>query len=121
MRKSHILIITLALLSLSAAAFAADNTAGVVNINTADAAQLALLPGVGAKAAQQIVDYRTQNGDFQKPTDLMQVKGFGDKRFERISPYIAVSGKTTLTTKVKSPRKPKAKSAASQPSNTASE
>ena len=120
MRKSHILIVTLVLLSLSTAVFAADN-AGVVNINTADAAQLALLPGVGAKAAQQIVDYRTQHGEFQKPTDLMQVKGFGDKRFERLSAYITVSGKTTLTAKVKSPRKPKAKSAAQKPSNTASE
>jgi len=42
----------------------------------------------------------------------MQVKGFGDKRFERLNAYITVSGKTTLTSKVKSPRKPKAKSAA---------
>jgi hypothetical protein len=51
----------------------------------------------------------------------MQVKGFGDKRFERLSPYISVSGKTTLTSKVKSPRKPRAKAAAQKPSNTASE
>ena len=126
MRKSlKIMVLTLIVAALAVPSFAgeqsAPSSAGVVNINTADAAQLALLPGVGAKAAQQIVDYRTQHGEFQKPTDLMQVKGFGDKRFEKLSAYITVSGKTTLSSKVKSPRKPKAKSAAQMPSNTASE
>lgn len=116
MRKSHFIALALVVISICGAAFGADaeNTAGVVNINTADAAQLALLPGVGAKAAQRIIDYRKEHGEFQKPTDLMQVKGFGDKSFERISPYIAVTGKTTLTAKVRSPR-------AKKPTNTASE
>lgn len=117
MRKSHIFFtLVLVVLAICGNAFAADDvsSAGVVNINTADATQLALLPGVGAKAAQRIIDYRTEHGDFQKPTDLMQVKGFGDKSFERLSPYISVSGKTTLTAKVRSPRR-------SKPTNTASE
>ena len=122
MRKSPILALALVVISLCGAAYAADaEPKGVVNINTADVTQLALLPGVGAKAAQLIVDYRTEHGAFAKATDLMQVKGFGDKRFERISPYISVDGKTTLTSKVKSPRKPRAKAAGSKPSNTASE
>ena len=122
MRKSPILALALVVISLCGTAFAADaDQKGVVNINTADATQLALLPGVGAKAAQLIVDYRTEHGAFAKATDLMQVKGFGDKRFERLSPYISVDGKTTLTAKVKSPRKPRAKAAGSKPTNTASE
>ena len=123
MRKSHLFTAALVILSICGSAFAADaeNTAGVVNINTADAAQLALLPGVGAAAAQRIVDYRKEHGEFQKPTDLMQVRGIGDKSFERLSPYISVSGKTTLTSKVRSPRKPRAKAAAQKPSTTASE
>ena len=114
MRKSHILV-ALALISLCASVFAADaeKPAGVVNINTADATQLALLPRVGASAAERIVQYRTEHGPFAKPTDLMQVKGFGEKSFERLRAYIVVDGKTTLTTKVKSPGKKK-------PSNTAS-
>ncbi len=123
MRKSpHILFIAIALFSLCAAAFADDVPAasGVVNINTADAAQLALLPRVGASAAERIVQYRTEHGPFAKATDLMQVKGFGEKSFERLRPYIAVDGKTTLTAKVKSPGKPRAKSGRKQPSNTAS-
>jgi competence protein ComEA len=115
MRKSHILI-ALVLVSLCASVFAADAekpAAGVVNINTADAGQLALLPRVGASAAQRIVDYRTQHGPFAKPTDLMQVKGFGEKSFELLRAYIVVDGKTTLTAKVKSPGRKK-------PTNTAS-
>lgn len=125
MRKSHhILYIAIAILSLSMSAFAADaenGATGVVNINTADAAQLALLPGVGAKAAERIIAWRTEHGPFAKPTDLMQVKGIGDKSFERLSGYITVSGKTTLSSKVSSPRKPRVKSARQQPSSTASE
>ena len=127
MRKSHIIfLLTLIVASICAGAFAADAQsaapAGVVNINTADASQIAYLPRVGAKAAQRVVEYRTQNGPFHKTTDLMQVKGFGDKTFERISPYVTVEGKTTLTAKVHGPRKPRASKSAARhtPSTTAS-
>ena len=127
MRKSQ-LIATMILLiaSLTTAAFADEaasrsSVAGVVNINTADATQLAYLPGIGAKAAQRIVEYREQHGPFAKTTDLMQVKGIGDKSFERLSAYLVVEGKTTLSSNVESPRKPRAKSQRKQPANTASE
>ncbi len=126
MRKSLPLLITIFLIaSVSAAAFAADakanaNVAGVVNLNTADAAQLSLLPRVGLKAAQRIVDYRTEHGPFQKTTDIMQVKGFGDKSFERLSAYIVVEGKSTLTTKIRGPRKPRSSKASKSHPNTAS-
>ena len=120
MRKSHlILFIALFMLSLTSSAFAADtapSSAGVVNINTADVTQLSMLPRVGAKAAERVIAYREQNGPFKKTTDLMQVKGFGDKTFELVSPYIAVDGKTTLKAKVAGPKKPR-----KQPTNTASE
>ena len=121
MRKSLPILVTLFLIaSIGATAFAADQAApstGVVNINTASVAQLSLLPRVGAKAAQRIVDYRTAHGPFAKATDLMQVKGFGQKSFERLSPYITVDGKTTLATKIRSPRKPgSSKASQSHPS-----
>ena len=122
MRKSlHILVLTLIVAALATQAVAADSEpagagAGVVNINTADAAQLKLLPGVGDKAAQRIIEYRTQHGPFRKPTDLMQVKGFGAKTFDAVSAYIAVEGRTSLASKIKSPRQPRAK----KPSTTAS-
>jgi competence protein ComEA len=118
MRKSlPILILTLAVLSLSTTAMAdaapANAPAGVVNINTADVAQLELLPRVGAKAAERIVAYRKEHGAFKRTSDLMQVKGIGAKTFELLTPYLTVEGKTTLTTKVSSPRKRRAPKAAS--------
>jgi competence protein ComEA len=95
-------------------------SAGVVNLNTADVAQLSYLPRVGAKAAQRIVDYRTQHGPFHKTTDLMQVKGFGEKRFNQVSVYLTVDGKTTLSSKISAPRKPRKSASRQQPTSTAS-
>jgi competence protein ComEA len=124
MRKSLPFFIAALLFVTISAAFAAETPAtaptGVININTADVAQLSLLPRVGAKAAQRIVDYRTQHGRFAKATDIMQVKGFGDKSFERLSSYIAVEGQSTLTEKVRSPRKPRSSKASKSRLNTAS-
>jgi competence protein ComEA len=123
MKKSHFIITTLVILSLCASAFAADASSGaqaptgVVNINTADATHLSYLPRIGTKAAQRIVDYRTQYGSFHKTTDLMQVKGFGEKRFESLSAYLTVSGDTTLTGKVKGPRKPRTRKPSTKPAS----
>jgi competence ComEA-like helix-hairpin-helix protein len=120
MRKSlPMLTLALLLTAIGTVALADDGPApsGVVNINTAGAAELALLPRIGEKGAQRIIDYRQEHGPFKKPADLMQVKGVGAKTFELMSPHIAVSGATTLTTKVKSPRKPRAKKPTTPASN----
>jgi competence ComEA-like helix-hairpin-helix protein len=124
MRKSlHIFTLALMILAVSSVALAdaepsgSASASGVVNINTADVSQLALLPRVGAKAAQRIIDYRTEHGPFKKATDLMQVKGVGAKTFEGLSQYISVDGKTTLASKVSGPRKPRAKKPTSTASN----
>jgi competence protein ComEA len=113
MRKSHFALSLVILVTLCASAFAdapasSATPSGVVNLNTADTTQLANLPRVGVKAAQRIVDYRKEHGAFVKTTDLMQVKGFGEKSFERLRPYLAVDGKTTLAGKVHGARKPRA-------------
>ena len=117
MRKSlHIITLALILAAISTVAMA-ETPAGVVNINTADAAQLSLLPRVGATVAQRIIAYRTEHGPFKKAADLMQVKGMGAKTFELVSPYVSVDGKTTLSSKIQSPRKPRAKQPAPSASN----
>ena len=54
-----------------------------VNINTADTTRLTTLTGVGTQLAKRITEYRKQNGPFQKPEDIMQVKGIGQKVFNQ--------------------------------------
>jgi competence protein ComEA len=71
-----------------------------VNINSADASQLALLPRVGPSVAQRIVSYRKENGPFKKAEDLMLVPGIGEKTYGLLKPYLALSGETTLKEKV---------------------
>lgn len=61
-----------------------------VNLNAATTAQLQTLPGVGASAAQRIVDYRQKNGNFKKIEELMNVKGIGEKSFLKLKPLITV-------------------------------
>ena len=123
MRKFlNFILAALVAVGIAGSAIAADSTsatpAGVVNLNTADAAQLALLPRVGAKAAQRILDYRKEHGNFKKTSDLMQVKGFGDKKYQHLASFLTVEGKTTLTQKVKSPRKPRTpKASTSRPTS----
>jgi competence protein ComEA len=48
------------------------------------------LPRVGPKTAQRIVAFREEHGSFQRPEDLMNVKGIGEKTFLRLRPYITV-------------------------------
>ncbi|MHB1296496.1 MAG: helix-hairpin-helix domain-containing protein [Anaerolineae bacterium] len=62
----------------------------LVNINTATAAELEQLPGIGSVYAARIVDYRDTHGPFAAPEDLMQVAGIGSGRFEAIAPLITV-------------------------------
>ena len=107
MRKSHLIVLSaILIIAMSTAVMAADaqpmsaSPSGVVNINSADATQLAYLPRVGTKAAQRIIDYRKDHGSFKKTSDLMQVKGFGEKSYEHLAAWLTVDGKTTLAAKV---------------------
>lgn len=66
------------------------NAGGVININTATAAELEALNGVGPKTAQAILAYREGNGPFARPEDIMLVKGIGAKKFEAMKGQISV-------------------------------
>jgi competence protein ComEA len=51
---------------------------GLINVNTATAAELETLPGIGEVLAQRIVDYRTEHGPFRSVEDLLDVSGIGE-------------------------------------------
>ena len=63
-----------------------------LNLNTATAAQLEKLPGVGARTAQLIIDHRQKNGGFKKVEELMNIKGIGEKSFLKLKQFVVVEG-----------------------------
>ncbi|NMC69516.1 MAG: helix-hairpin-helix domain-containing protein [Myxococcales bacterium] len=69
---------------------------GVVNINTATAQQLQLLPGVGPSRAQAIIAQRERH-PYRRPEDLLSIRGIGRATLNRMLPYVVVEGETTLT------------------------
>jgi competence protein ComEA len=62
-----------------------------VNLNTATAAQLESLPGVGPTLATRIIEHRQKNGPFKKIEELMNVKGIGEKNFLKLKPLVTVT------------------------------
>lgn len=63
--------------------------AAVVDLNRADAETLATLPGVGPGLAERIVAFRSANGPFASPDELLDVAGFTDRRLDAVLPYVA--------------------------------
>jgi competence protein ComEA len=102
MLQKLVMLTVLAVLAMPLAAIGAPHQApqgeaadaarvAAVNLNTATAAQLEALPGIGAKTAQRILDYRQKSGGFKKIEELMNVKGIGEKNFLKLKPHITVS------------------------------
>jgi competence protein ComEA len=65
-------------------------TGGLVNVNTATAAELETLPGIGEVTAQAIIDYRTEHGPFTSVDELLDVTGIGDVTLENIRELVTV-------------------------------
>ena len=63
-----------------------------MNINTADADELAQLPGIGEVLAQRIVDYRGTHGNFTAVEQLTNVEGIGQGKLEDILEWITIGG-----------------------------
>lgn len=63
---------------------------GKVNINRASVSELQTISGIGAKRAQDIIDYRESSGFFKSVEDLQKVSGIGQKTFDKIKEMITV-------------------------------
>jgi len=68
-----------------------DDLTLLVNINTASAAELDKLPGIGSALAGRIVEYRKENGEFRNRYDIMDVPGIGAGTYEKIKNNIYVN------------------------------
>src|SRR5687767_13724282 len=99
MTKMLAIVVALALLPAAAsaqqspkpsAAPAASASASPLNLNTATTAQLETLPGIGARTAERIVEYRQKHGGFKKVEELMNVRGVGEKSFLKLKALITV-------------------------------
>ena len=61
---------------------------GQVDINTATAAQLQRLPGIGPAMAARVLAYRQQAGGFQKVEELQEISGIGPKKYAKLAPLV---------------------------------
>src|SRR5690606_38367126 len=80
----------LLLVIASLIAFSISPAWAAVDINTATAAQLESVNGIGPKKAAAIVDYRKKNGPFKSVDDLANVKGLGQASVDKIRSEVSV-------------------------------
>jgi competence protein ComEA len=93
--KLILALVSFLMLSLGTASFAAETISkdvsakteavvpkSVVNVNTADIAELTKLKGIGEKKAEAIIAWRKENGNFKSVDDLLEVKGIGEATLE---------------------------------------
>ncbi len=80
------------LAALEVTPFAPDAPAaepfGLIDINSADEEALCLLPGIGPRTAEKIIDYREENGPFASIEEIQAVSGIGPAKYEDIKQYI---------------------------------
>lgn len=63
-----------------------------VNLNTASKHLLTYVSGLGPSLAQNIVDYRTENGPFASRKELLKVPRMGAKAFEQCAGFLRIPG-----------------------------
>ena len=67
-----------------------DPSQGQINLNTADTEQLQRIPGIGPAMAEKVLAFRKENGGFKTIEDLLQVSGIGERKFEKMKPFVKV-------------------------------
>jgi competence protein ComEA len=68
-----------------------------INLNTATQSQLETLPGIGARTAERIIEYREKNNGFKKVEELMNIRGIGEKSFLKLKPLVSVGPPRSAT------------------------
>ena len=61
-----------------------------VPINSATPKELTAIPGIGEKTALKIIEYRDRKGHFNSPEDLLDIKGIGPAKLEKMRPFLKI-------------------------------
>ncbi|WP_322512631.1 helix-hairpin-helix domain-containing protein [Chloroflexus sp.] len=67
-----------------------SETAGLINLNRASAAELEELPGIGATLAARIIERRETQGPYRSVAELREVSGIGEKLYSQIAPLVTI-------------------------------
>ena len=67
-----------------------DETAGLIDLNTAGKSELMELPGIGEKLSERIIAYREERGPFSDASEVMNVSGIGEAKYAAIKDLIYV-------------------------------
>jgi competence ComEA-like helix-hairpin-helix protein len=93
-----------------------------INLNSASAAELQQVPGIGPSTADKILEMRKSYGAFKSVDDLLAIKGIGPKRLEKMRKYLTIgkapqAKKTSSGTQAAPPpaKSPPAKTGAAKP------
>lgn len=62
----------------------------VVNINKAGLEELQTVRGIGPSLAERVIQYREEHGRFERPEDLVNVRGIGEAKFQKIKSQISI-------------------------------
>lgn len=93
MKATWALILCLGLILTPVTALAQKGKAAStekVNLNTATIEQLQTLPGIGPAMAKRVIEYRTKVGKFNKIEEIINVKGIGEKKFQKIKDRLLI-------------------------------
>ena len=88
--KRYVVWVAAFLMVMAMVAAAGAENVEKININKAPVSELMKLKQVGEAYAEKIVAYREKNGPFEKPEDIMKVKGIGTKTYEMNKDRIVV-------------------------------
>lgn len=93
--RRFIAVLAFAVFSTASVAQADSSSAGAIdkiNINNANAEALQFIPGIGPSKANAILEHRAQHGEFKSMSELLEVKGVGEKLLEKIEQYGTLEG-----------------------------
>lgn len=88
-----IVVVLFAVFTLTGTSFGDDSLK--IDLNEASVQELVKIKGIGQKYAERIVEYRENNGRFEKIEEIMNIKGIGKKKFESIKETIVIEVEET--------------------------